>query len=170
MSPSMPESAGRWKDNPYGAALGGRDPLPALVATPLRLRAVAECFTPEQFARSYAPGKWPAAKIILHLAQTELAFAVRLRMALTSDNYVVQPFDQDGWMVREPAVNGPDAIQGYLAMRHFNLPLYRSLTPADRARVFQHPERGAMQAGWILEILAGHELHLLAHLETIAAL
>ena len=170
MSPSTSESTGHWKDNPYGAALGGRDALQALIDTPGRLRAVAERFTSEQFARSYAPGKWSAATIILHLAQTELAFAVRLRMALTTDHYVVQPFDQDGWMAREPAVSGPEAMHSYLAMRHFNLPLYRSLTPADRVRVFQHPERGPMQAGWILEILAGHELHHLAHLETIAAL
>jgi hypothetical protein len=124
--------------------------------------------TSAQFARSYAPGKWTAAQLFLHLAQTELAFCVRLRMALSSDAYVVQPFDQDAWMRREPPLGGMEACTAYVALRQFNLPLYRSLTSEDQARVFQHPERGEMHVAWILELLAGHELHHLAHIETIA--
>jgi hypothetical protein len=140
----------------------------ALGDTPARFRALAERMTPEQFARSYAPGKWTAAQLFLHLAQTELAFSVRLRMALTSDDYVVQPFEQDDWVRREPLVAGRDAFNAYFSFRQFNLPLFRSLTAEEWARVFQHPERGEMRVGWILELLAGHELHHLAHIEAIA--
>jgi hypothetical protein len=157
----------RWTDNPYGSALGDRDAVTALGATPAQLRALAERMTPEQYGRSYAPGKWTAAQLFLHLAQTELAFCVRLRMALTTAAYVVQPFDQDAWMQREPLVGGREAFDAYFSLRQFNLPLYRSLTAEDLARVFQHPERGEMHVAWILELLAGHELHHLAHIETV---
>jgi hypothetical protein len=124
--------------------------------------------TPAQFATSYAPGKWTAQQLFLHLAQTELAFSMRVRMALTTKDYQVQPFDQDEWMRREPLSSGVEAARAYYAMRQFNLPLYRSLTPAERARRLHHPERGDMCVEWILESLAGHELHHLAQFETIA--
>jgi hypothetical protein len=159
----------RWGNNPYRASLGERDAVTALGRTPGRYRSLAERMTPRQFARSYAPGKWTAAQLFLHLAQTELAFSVRLRMALESDHYVVQPFDQDEWMRREPLVGWRDALGAYVSLRQFNLPLYRSLTARDLTRVFLHPERGEMRVAWILELLAGHDLHHLAHVETIAS-
>ena len=158
----------RWTDNPYGQALGDRETMRALADTPERLRALAERMTPAQFAASYAPGKWSVQQLFLHLAQTELAFSMRVRMAITSEGYVVQPFDQDDWLRREPASGGLDAARAYYALRQFNLPLYRSLTPAERATRLHHPERGDMCVEWILESLAGHELHHLAHVETVA--
>ena len=168
MSDRHDSPIGRWKDNPYGAALGDMDAMRALADTPERLRSLAERMTPEQYAQSYAPNKWTAGQLFLHLAQTELAFSMRVRMAITTVNYVVQPFDQDAWMAREPIVAGIDAFRGYYALRQFNMPLYRSLTPAERRRPLTHPERGPMLVEWILETLAGHERHHLKHVETIA--
>ena len=158
----------RWKDNPYAADLGDMDVMRALADTPERLRSLAERMTPAQYARSYAPGKWTAAQLFVHLAQVELAFSLRVRMAVTSHDYVVQPFDQDTWMAREPVVAGLDALRGYYAMRQFNLPFYRSLTIDERRRPLVHPERGPMIVEWILESLAGHERHHLPHIEIIA--
>ena len=168
-SPSGSQPVERWKDNPYGAALGDRDVIQALGDTPERLRRIAERLTSDQFGLSYATGKWTAAQLFLHLAQTELAFGARVRLALTTDSYVVQPFDQDTWMRREPIASGKEVCRAYFALRQFNLPLFRSLTPDEWARTFHHPERGEMRVGWILETLAGHELHHLQHFEAIAA-
>ncbi len=159
----------RWKENPYGYALGERDVMQALESSPARLQRVVEAMTPVQFSQSCAPGKWTAVQILLHLAQTEAAFGLRIRMAVTTPGYVVQPFDQDAWLLREPLIGGPDAWHAYLAIRQFNLPLFRSLTPDERALALHHPERGTIHVEWILEMLAGHELHHLTHLETIAA-
>lgn len=164
----MTSPIGRWKDNPYGYALKDRDVIDALGASPELLKAVAGRLTPEQFVQSYAPGKWTAAQLFTHLAQTEAAFGLRVRMAVTTPGYVVQPFDQDAWLLREPVLNGPDACRAYYAIRQFNLPLFRSLTSEERALALHHPERGTIHVEWILEMLAGHELHHLRHFETIA--
>jgi len=158
----------RWKENHYAADLGDLDVMRALADTPERLRSLAERMTPAQFAHSYAPGKWTASQLFVHLAQVELAFGLIVRMAVTSDAYVVQPFDQDDWLVREAAIPGLEAFRGYYALRQFNLPLYRSLTPAERRRPLTHPEHGPMIVQWILESLAGHERHHLPHFEVIA--
>jgi len=168
MSDQQAEPIERWKDNPYAADLGDMDVMRALADTPERLRSLAERMPPAQFARSYAPGKWTAAQLFVHLAQVEVAFSVRVRMALTSGAYVVQPFEQDDWLVREPAIPGLEAFRGYYGLRQFNLPLFRSLTPADLRRTLTHPEQGPMILAWVLETLAGHERHHLMHLEIIA--
>ena len=168
MIETNPGTPARWTGNPYAADLGGRDLMMALVETPEQVRTLVEAMTPAHFARSYAPGKWSAARLLLHLAQCELVFNLRVRMALSADGYVVQPFDQDAWMSRDPQADGPEAFRAYYALRQFSLPLYRSLTPDELARPLTHPEYGGMVVQWVLESLAGHELHHLRHMETIA--
>jgi hypothetical protein len=155
--------------NPYAASLGDRDPLAALADTPARIRTVVSAIGPNGLSRSYAPGKWNGRQLLVHLAQTELAFGVRARMALTTGGYVVQPFDQDQWMAREPVVDAEVALAAYEAVRALNLALFRSLTPEERQRTFLHPERGQLQIQEIPALLAGHELHHFGHFEAIAA-
>lgn len=157
-----------WVDNPYGKALGDLDVMMALGDTPERLREIVVRLTPAQMASSYAPGKWTAAQLLVHLAQCEYVFGGRVRMALAEAGYTVQPFDQDAWLHREAQTDGAVAFRAYDAARQMNLLLFRSLTDAERAKVLLHPERGEMHVEWILEMLAGHERHHLAHLQTIA--
>ncbi len=154
--------------NPYQADLGGRDPLTALHENAERIRQIVAGMRDDDFERPYAPGKWTATQILDHLAQAEMVFGLRLRMALTTPGYVVQPFDQDKFMAREPRRGGREAFDTYYALRRFNLPLYRSLSPEERTRTFTHPERGPMSAGDLVDMVAGHELHHLPHLEEIA--
>ena len=158
----------RWKDNPYGADLGDMDVMTALTEGPARLRALVDQLTPAQMASSYAPGKWTAAQLLVHLAQCEFVFGARVRMALTQHGYTVQPFDQDAWLLREAATDGRVGFWAYYAMRYLNLQLFETLSREDRRRAFTHPERGPMIVEWILESLAGHERHHLPHFEAIA--
>ncbi len=84
--------------NPYGADLGSRAPLDALAETPGRIRVLVEQWGDDRFERSYAPGKWSARKVLVHLAQTELALSTRARFALSQQPYTAQAFSQDEWM------------------------------------------------------------------------
>ncbi len=157
-----------WEANPYRAVLGDRDVLTALEQTPERIRSIAAKLRPEQFLKSYKPGKWNASQLFQHLAHVESAFGYRVRMALTTDPYVVQPFDQDAWLARDSLVDAIRGFQAFYSMRQWHLPLFRSLTPEEWSRSFHHPERGTMEVGWLVEQLAGHDLHHLVHLEAIA--
>lgn len=156
--------------NPYAAYLEGRDPVVLLVDTPPRIRAIVSTLPSGALSRSYEPGKWDVHRLMLHLAQTEVAFGMRARMALTDERYVAQPFDQDVWMAREgAAADAHVALDAYLAVRALNMRLFRTLGAADLDRTFSHPERGTVSVRWILELLAGHEIHHLRQLERIAA-
>src|SRR6185369_14355158 len=86
---------------PYTPDLAGRDPLDAMRDSTARIRALVGNWRPDQFDRSYAPGKWDARQILTHLAQSEIALGYRARMAITTPNYAAQSFDQDRWMAVE---------------------------------------------------------------------
>jgi hypothetical protein len=83
---------------PYTADLAGREPIAALRETTSRIGAIAGAWSPDDFERAYAPGKWTARQLLIHLAQTELALGARARMALTTPNYSAQSFNQDVWI------------------------------------------------------------------------
>ncbi len=155
--------------NPYAQALGTRDPYAALGDTPERIRLLVSGMSENALTRSPGPGKWTVAQVLDHLAQMELVFSMRVRMALTTPDYVVQLVDQDALMAREGEHTGREAFDAYYAMRRWNLPLYRRLTPEDRGRRFVHPERGEITVEDLLALLAGHEMHHLAQMENAAA-
>jgi hypothetical protein len=140
-----------------------------MAETPARNRKIVADLGLAGLNRSYAPGKWSARQLLVHLAQTELAFGVRARMALTTEDYVVQPFDQDRWLAGERDADADVALAAYEGMRALNLALFRGLSPTDLARTFRHPERGPLEVRDVAVMLAGHELHHLRHFEAIAA-
>jgi DinB superfamily len=154
---------------PYTADLGDREPLTAMRDTVARIASLVSGWTPAQFERSYAPGKWSARQLLTHLAHTELALGNRARMALATPNYTAQAFDQDQWMAQESKLGGKEAMDALVACNAMNRALFASLTPAQRATSFSHPEYGALTVDWLIHQMAGHVLHHLPQIETIAA-
>ena len=154
---------------PYTADLAGREPIAALRDTSARIGAIAGGWSADEFERTYAPGKWSARQVLIHLAQTELALGTRARMALTTPDYVAQPFNQDVWMTRDAALGGRAALDAFLAVAAMNLAMFAALAPAERETALSHPEYGALSVDWILHQMAGHQIHHLKQLEAIAA-
>ena len=163
---------------PYTADLDNREPVRAMRDSAARIRAIVGDWRPDQFDRSYAAGKWDARQILTHLAQSEIALGYRARMALTTPGYVSQSFDQDRWMAIEAGgsggsegpdrLSGHDALDAFLGTAAMNIALFASLSEADRATSFSHPEYGSLTIAWIIHQMAGHQIHHLRQLEQIA--
>jgi hypothetical protein len=101
------------------------------------------------------------------LAHDEIGWCNRVRLALTVDGYVVQPYDGAQWVARETSTDPETALAAYLALRRLNLLLYKRIPSDRRARPFPHPELGEISIDWILQTVAGHDLHHLRQLEGI---
>ena len=153
--------------NPYAADLGDREPLEALGDTPGRIRELVQCWSDEQFERRYAPGKWTARQVLIHLAQTELALTTRARFALSETGYVAQSFSQDDWMSLDEQAGARVALDVYTSLRQMNLAMWKSLSAEQRTRGFTHPEYGGLTVWWVAAQLAGHDIHHLKQLATI---
>jgi uncharacterized damage-inducible protein DinB len=153
--------------NPYADDLGERDPLTALADTPERIRRLLESWSDGQFERSYAPGKWSARRILIHLAQSELALTTRARFALTQSPYQAQAFSQDEWLALDDGADARTALEAYTTLRRLNLAMWRKLTPDQLERRFSHPEYGELTVAWIMAQMAGHDIHHLKQFEAI---
>ena len=132
-----------------------------------RIRSLTAAWTPVHFDRTYAPGKWSARQILIHLAQTELALGTRARMALTISNYVAQSFDQDRWAPFDSAMSGRDAVDTFTAIAAMNRSAFAALSPEAKSTTLSHPEYGALTVDWIVHQMAGHQIHHLKQLEII---
>lgn len=152
----------------YADLLGRRPPLEALAAAPRKIANLVVGWEKRRWSATYAPGKWSAAQIVLHLAHDEIAWSNRIRFLLTVPGFVVQPFDGADWIARESPADGPAALEAFAALRRIDLRLYRGITPAEARRPLRHPEFGEISIRWILATLAGHDLHHLRHLRAIA--
>jgi hypothetical protein len=153
--------------NPYADDLGSLDPLTALGETPQKIRALVEPWPAERWEKSYAPGKWTARRVLVHLAQTELALTTRVRFAASQDGYVAQAFSQDDWLPLDDHADGPTALDAYTALRRLNVMMFKGLTPRQRQRIFTHPEYGQLTPDWVAAQLAGHDVHHLKQLQQI---
>jgi hypothetical protein len=152
----------------YADLLEKRPPLEALEAAPRKVADLVRGWDERRWSLTYAPGKWSAAQIVLHLAQDEIGWSNRIRFLLAVPDFVIQPFDGADWVARESPADGRAALEAFAALRRLDLRLYRGITPAEAKRSFPHPEFGEISIGWILGTLAGHDLHHLRHLKAIA--
>lgn len=150
------------------ATLGEQDPIEVLQLTPLYLEGLLEEFKPEDYARSYANGKWTARQIVAHLADVELSHAFRYRQTLAEDLAVLQPFDQDRWAKRYRKADPSLALAAFKGVRSWNLALLATLDLDDWLKEAHHPERGMVSVDLMVRLLAGHDLNHLAQLERIA--
>lgn len=153
--------------SPYSKYLEGRDPVAAIADTTARIQSLAAGWSAADYDRSYAPGKWTARQILVHLAQGELALGVRVRMALTTPGYAAQAYDQDRWLALEAAMPGPDALAAFVTLAGMNRALFQSLSAADRQATMSHPEYGTISADWIVHTIAGHQINHLRQLERL---
>ncbi len=158
-------------ENPYGKYIEGKDALTCQNEALTRIQALGEqIIAADKSQLSFAEGKWNAAQIMLHLAQCEMMFGTRYRQGVTIPNYQPQPFEQDDWMAHEPMMDFADSLQIFLAMRKLNLNWLNNMTDTEKQLPIVHPQLGDGVVQDIINIVAGHDLNHMGHLEMIVAL
>ena len=155
--------------NPYATYLEDQDPLRVIAETHSRLSALLDALGRDGADRVLVPGKWSARQILCHLADTELAFAFRLRQALAESHHVIQPFDQDKWAAIYDAFEARAAVEVFGTVRKWNITLIKTIPPATLSKPLTHPERGEMTFRVLIETMAGHDLNHLRQLDGIAS-
>lgn len=153
---------------PYAEHVGDRDPVDVLRASLDEYDRLIAKLTPALWAQPWAPGKWTAAQIMLHVAQWEMIMGVRVRSGLTVPNFVVTPLTPDDVNALEaPVVSGPTAYAAFAAVRRMNLALAASLSTAQRHIRIRHQQRGDIDIQDLIVTLAGHGVHHLRQLMVI---
>ena len=140
--------------------LGPREPLEVLPELVPWLESRLHDVPAARLRRPEAPGKWSAVEVLQHLADTEMVYGVRGRLVLSELEPPIQGFDQDRWatLFHYGEIDTAPAMAQLSALRAANLGIWRSLGPAELARVGLHSERGPESLDLMLRLMAAHDL------------
>ncbi len=140
--------------------LGTREPLEVLSELIPWLGERILALDETALRRAEAPGKWSVVEVIQHVADSDLVFGFRLRMILTEDKPRLEGYDQDAWAstfhYREVELD--TAIEQLHSLRSANFHVLKRLSGAQLERVGLHSERGPESAGFLLRLMAAHDL------------
>jgi hypothetical protein len=153
------------------ATLGGKTPLKVQAATPKKLSRLIARASPARLRKRPAPGKWSAAEILAHLADSEIVVGWRMRQILGAPGTPIQAFDQDSWAAagHYKKRDARKSLELFRAMREANLALLKSLTKEQWKHHGMHAERGVETIEHITAMMAGHDLNHVAQVERIVA-
>lgn len=115
-------------------------------------------FTAETLTAHPLPGKWSAAEIVQHLADSEMMSAIRLRRLLVEDNPAIQGYPEAVYAerlfynVRDIA----PALGAFRGARATTVQLLERMTEEDWQRKGTHSESGAYGTEIWLKNYAAH--------------
>lgn len=137
-----------------------------LAAQPEMLRDSIAGLSEEQLDTPYRPDGWTVRQVVHHLADANLNWYVRTKLALTEEQPTIKPFAESPWADLPDARSAP--VETSLAlmdgMHKRWAQFLGSLTAADWARQFNHPERGLLNLDHTLAVLVWHGRHHTAHI------
>ena len=104
------------------------------------------------------PGKWSAAEIVHHLADSETTSALRLRRLLVEDHPLIQGYDQEAFAARLNYNNRDmaPALEAFRGARATTAQLFDLMSEDDWQREGTHSESGAYTPEDWLKIYAAH--------------
>src|SRR5436309_14010822 len=117
-----------------------------------------EGFPTDLLTKHPIPGKWSAAEIVHHPADSETTSALRLRRLLVEDHPLIQGYDQDAFAARL-SYNNRDiapALDAFRCARATTAQLFDFMEDKDWRREGTHSESGAYTAEDWLTIYAAH--------------
>ena len=112
---------------------------------------------PEELDAKPGPGRWSVREIVHHLADSEMAAAVRLRLLLAQDRPTIHGYDQDEF-ARKLYYDRPHAVslELFRIVRQATGEILERLTPAEWIREGTHTEAGPFGVESWLQTYAGH--------------
>jgi len=136
---------------------------------PEQLRRVVAGLTDQQLDTPYRPGGWTVRQVVHHLPDSHMNAYIRFKLALTEDSPAIKPYRENLWAEIPEARTAPLAASlAILDGLHFRWTnTLRTMSVADFARTFHHPERGEMRLDLTAAMYAWHCRHHVAHISSL---
>lgn len=138
----------------------------AIEAAPAALRRAVAGLDDAQLNTPYRPGEWTVRQVVHHLPDSHLNSYVRFWLALTEDEPAIKTYSEDRWAQLPDATAAPvaDSLDLLDSLHRRWTALLRSMTDADFARSFRHPELGLVRLDKNLALYAWHGRHHVAQI------
>lgn len=140
-----------------------------IAAAPSRFRDAVRGLDDSQLDTPYRPGGWTVRQTIHHVADSHMNSVIRMRLALTEPEPAIRPYDQKAWADLPDSRTAPVELSLQLIENlhaRWGL-LLKTLSDADFARTFRHPEIGLVRLDTNLALYAWHGRHHAAHITAL---
>ncbi len=158
--------AGPYTPEPAPSSQRRAEQIAAIADLPRRLRATIAGLSDAQLDTPYK--QWTVRQIVHHLADSHANAFIRCRLALTEDAPTIKPYDETRWaeLADTRAANVGWSLDLLEALHARWVYLLRSLSDADFAREYVHPQYGKrFTLGELLGLYAHHGQHHTAQIE-----
>nr|WP_145156848.1 putative metal-dependent hydrolase [Paenibacillus terrae] len=136
---------------------------------PSKLRQAVIGLSKEQLDTPYRPGGWTVRQVVHHVGDSHMNSLIRLKLALTEDNPVIKPYEEQLWAeLADSALPDPEISLDLLEALHVRFVLVlESLSGDQWLRTYTHPASGETNLNEHLCTYAWHGNHHLAHITTL---
>jgi uncharacterized damage-inducible protein DinB len=150
---------------------GGPEAIPAIADLPTALRTAVTGLSDSQLDTPYREGGWTVRQLVHHVADSHTNASVRFRLALTEDFPTIKPYAEARWAELADARTLPvEASLALLDSLHARwVVLLESLSDAQWARGYVHPEMGRQTLDRAAALYAWHGRHHTAHVTGLLA-
>jgi len=140
-----------------------------IAETPARMRRALAGLSDSQLDTPYRPGGWTVRQVAHHVPDSHINSYTRFRLALTENEPVIKPYEEQRWAERWDARAEPVEISlTLLESLHARwVPLLRSLSASEWKRCFRHPQLGLISLENNAALYAWHGRHHIAHITTL---
>jgi hypothetical protein len=133
---------------------------------PAQLSAALEGIDEAGLEATYRDGSWTVRQIVHHIADGHGTSFFRFKHAIAEDSPRVAAWEETLWAQTPEASIAPIEpsvlmIEGIHSRWAF---LLDSMTSADFARVYRHPDKGDVTLDWLLQYHSWHGKHHVAHI------
>lgn len=141
----------------------------AISEVPAKMRAALRGLSQQQLDTPYRPGGWTVRQVVHHVPDSHMNAYIRTKLAITEQEPTIKPYDEKAWAELADTQTTPIEISLTLleAVHERWNNLLRSISEADFARTFRHPEHGVRTLDWMIALYAWHGAHHTAHLTSL---
>ncbi|RUL53564.1 YfiT family bacillithiol transferase [Lysinibacillus antri] len=133
---------------------------------PDQLMKVVGNIKEDDLNRTYREGAWTIKQLVHHIADAQLNYYMRIKLALTENNPTIKPFEENEW-AQLPDTELPIAasLKMIAGMNERLAYLLQSITDDQFKTIFTHPIVGIQTIQETIAFCVWHTNHHLAHIK-----
>lgn len=146
-----------------------KERIATITALPAKIRTAVAGLDESQLDTEYRPGGWTVRQTVHHVADSHMNSIIRFKLALTEDSApTIRPYYEDRWAELGDSKLPVDVSLNLIDGIHARwVSLLGSMSDADFAKQFVHPETGPWTLDGALALYAWHSLHHTAHITSL---
>ena len=140
--------------------------LAQLAEAPAKLRAAVAGLSDSQLDTPYRPEGWTVRQVVHHLADAQVNWYIRPKLAVTEDVPVTKPYAEQGWAELADARTSPiePSLQMFAGVTARWCRFFEALAAEEWSRKFTNAEWGTLTVEDTLRAVSWHARHHTAHI------